>query len=129
MTFDDDIEWVRTVKAWTPAKTLKSEPCPSVNPQPKIGHWIVKGDKQEGYDIAGVKTWYIQIMCDECGFINTAIEGHIGQYHYCPNCGTKMTDIQKSCSNCRYWLLDKNDENRKCEYCFNMDEWAAESEE
>ena len=35
----------------------------------------------------------------------------------------------KSCSNCKYWLLDKNDENRKCKYCFEMDEWKAESEE
>lgn len=34
----------------------------------------------------------------------------------------------KSCLNCKYWLLDKNDENRKCKYCFEMDEWAAESE-
>ena len=34
----------------------------------------------------------------------------------------------KSCSNCKYWILDKNDENRKCKYCFEMDEWVAESE-
>lgn len=37
--------------------------------------------------------------------------------------------IDKSCSNCKYWLLDKDDENRKCKYCFEMDEWAEESEE
>ena len=35
----------------------------------------------------------------------------------------------KSCSNCKYLLLDKNDENRKCRYCFDMDEWADEKEE
>ena len=63
---------------------------PPVNPQPKIGHWIIKGGKEQGYDIGGVKTWYIQIMCSECGFIKTAIEGHTGQYHYCPNCGAKI---------------------------------------
>ena len=56
----------------------------------KSGHWITKEGKEQGYDIAGVKTWYIQIMCNECGFIKTAIEGHTGQYHYCPNCGAKM---------------------------------------
>ena len=56
----------------------------------KTGHWITKEGKEQGYDIAGVKTWYIQIMCNECGFIKTAIEGHTGQYHYCPNCGAKM---------------------------------------
>lgn len=37
--------------------------------------------------------------------------------------------IDKSCSNCKYWLLDKDDENRKCKYCFEMDEWVAESED
>ena len=35
----------------------------------------------------------------------------------------------KSCSNCKYWLLDKNNENKKCKYCFAMDEWVAESED
>ena len=70
---------------------------PSVNPQePKMGHWIDKDGKEQGYDIAGIKTWYIQIMCSECGFIKTAIEGHTGQYHYCPNCGCRMFEPQES---------------------------------
>ena len=63
---------------------------PPVNPQPKTGHWIIKDGKEQGYDISGVKTWYIQIMCSEFGFIKTAIEGHTGQYHYCPTCGAEM---------------------------------------
>ena len=60
------------------------------------GHWIIKDDKEQGYDIGGVKTWYIQIMCSECGFIKTAIEGRTGQYHYCPNCGCRMVEQQES---------------------------------
>lgn len=64
--------------------------------EPKTGHWITKDGKEQGYDIGGVKTWYIQIMCSECGFIKTAIEGHTGQYHYCPDCGTKMVEPQES---------------------------------
>ena len=56
----------------------------------KTGHWIIKGDKKQGYDICGVKTWYIETMCSKCGFINTAIEGHTAQYNYCPECGAKM---------------------------------------
>ena len=40
----------------------------------------------------------------------------------------KAESDDKSCSNCKYWLLDKNDENRKCRYCFDVDEWVAESE-
>lgn len=67
---------------------------PSVQPKPKTGHWIIKEGREQGYDIAGIKTWYIQIMCDKCGFIKTAIEGHTGQYHFCPNCGAKMESPQ-----------------------------------
>lgn len=70
---------------------------PSITPQePKTGHWIAKNSKEQGYDIGGVKTWYIQIMCSECGFIKTAIEGYTGQYHYCPSCGAKMVETQES---------------------------------
>lgn len=63
--------------------------------EPKTGHWIVKEGREQGYDIAGIKTWYIQIMCDKCGFIKTAIEGHTGQYHFCPNCGARMKSEDK----------------------------------
>ena len=63
--------------------------------EPRKGHWIVKDGTEEGYDIGGVKTWYIQIMCNKCGFIKTAIEGHTGQYHFCPNCGADMRGEQE----------------------------------
>lgn len=67
---------------------------PSVTPKQKTGRWIIKDGKEQGYDIAGVKTWYIQIMCDKCGFIKTAIEGHIGEYKFCPKCGQpKMQEV------------------------------------
>ena len=36
---------------------------------------------------------------------------------------------EKSCSNCKFWHLDENDENRRCRYCSRQDEWQAESEE
>lgn len=35
----------------------------------------------------------------------------------------------RSCSNCKYWTLDINNENRKCKYCFEMNEWMAENED
>ena len=70
------------------------EDLPSVTPQPKMGRWITKDGKEQGYDIGGIKTWYIQIMCDKCGFIKTAIEGHTGQYKFCPNCGAKMLEVK-----------------------------------
>lgn len=69
---------------------IRNAPSVTPQPQPKTGRWIIKQGKEQGYDIAGIKTWYIQILCSECGFIKTAIEGHVGQYHYCPNCGAKM---------------------------------------
>ena len=71
------------------------EDLPPVTPQPKMGHWIIKDGKEQGYDIAGIKTWYIQIMCDKCGFIKTAIEGHTGQNKFCPKCGAKMQEVEK----------------------------------
>lgn len=47
---------------------------PSVNPQPKTGHWI---PIQESVGIFRYK-------CDKCGRYNRAISD------YCPNCGAKM---------------------------------------
>ena len=92
----DTIDWLKSVTK-TDGITFETgfkqilydiEQMPSVTPQPRKGHWIVKNGTEEGYDIGGVKTWYIQIMCNKCGFIKTAIEGHTGQYHFCPNCGS-----------------------------------------
>lgn len=75
-------------------RTIKA--LPPVSPTRPKGEWIIKDGKEDGYDIGGVKTWYIQIMCDKCGFIKTAIEGHTGQYHFCPNCGADMRQAERS---------------------------------
>ena len=47
------------------------KPLPSVNPQPKIGHWI-----EDEYEM---KVW-----CSECGEENDMCS------KYCPNCSAKM---------------------------------------
>lgn len=71
--------------------TSRPSHCPLTEiEERKVGKWIVKDGRERGYDIAGIKTWYIQIMCNKCGFIKTAIEGHTGQYNFCPNCGAEM---------------------------------------
>ena len=63
--------------------------------QPKAGKWLIAPDEEPGYDIAGIKTWYKIATCSECGFIKPMIEYHIGQYKYCPNCGTKMQEVEE----------------------------------
>lgn len=65
---------------------------PSVNPQPKAGHWSRK-TKVDAYDIAGVKTWGIKCQCDRCNFKHIVIED-FGYYNYCPNCGARMVEKQ-----------------------------------
>lgn len=69
-------------------------------PQPKTGYWIVKDGKQLGYDIGGVKTWYIQIMCSNCRFIKVAIEGRTDMYQFCPNCGQPKIKVKSEVKIC-----------------------------
>ena len=30
-----------------------------------------------------------------------------------------------SCTNCKSWILDNDDPNRRCKYCVDMDEWKS----
>ena len=54
------------------------------------GEWVIVVDRTEMYDKEGVKTWGILFQCNQCGFVLNAIEGHTGQYNYCPSCGAQM---------------------------------------
>ena len=54
------------------------------------GRWVEVVDRTEMYDKEGVKTWGMLFQCNQCGFVLNAVEGHTGQYNYCPNCGAKM---------------------------------------
>lgn len=54
------------------------------------GEWIEVEVFPESYNIEGVKTWSSEMQCDQCGFRHTAIEGHMAQYNFCPNCGARM---------------------------------------
>ena len=58
--------------------------------------------------------------CNTCGQ-KCAIK-----YHGCSN-WTPIVE-EKSCSDCKFWCLNENDENRRCKYCYRQDEWQAESE-
>ena len=52
---------------------------PSVNPQPKTGHWIEH--KHNGI---------AHIECSEC--LSWFLRSHLLRNSYCPNCGSKMED-------------------------------------
>lgn len=54
------------------------------------GKWIEVEVFPESYDIYGFNTWSSEMQCNQCGFRHTAIEGHMAQYNYCPNCGADM---------------------------------------
>ena len=63
--------------------------------EPKTGEWIEVEVFHEVYDVEGVKTWGSEMQCDQCGFRHTAIEGHMAQYNFCPNCGARM-EVRKN---------------------------------
>ena len=80
----------------------------------KTGHWIE-------HEIEDTLRW---LECSNCHY-----ETYNVKHNYCMNCGIKMKVEEKSCSNCIFWGLDKNDENRRCQYCYNQDEWQEGSED
>lgn len=55
------------------------------------GRWVV-GDSLPMHDIAGNLSWGNWYTCNQCEFKTYAIERHITQYNYCPNCGAKMDE-------------------------------------
>lgn len=69
-------------------ETLEDLPPADVAPV-RHGRWIV-GDSLPMHDIAGNLSWGNWYTCNQCEFKTYAIERHITQYNYCPNCGAKM---------------------------------------
>ena len=64
--------------------------APTVQADRPHGEWVEVVERTEQYDREGVKTWATLYQCSNCGFVLNAIEGHIGQYNFCPNCGCVM---------------------------------------
>lgn len=73
------------IKAWHKTEFIPSEDVAPV----RHGRWIV-GDSLPMHDIAGNLSWGNWYTCNQCEFKTYAIERHITQYNYCPNCGAKM---------------------------------------
>lgn len=68
---------------------IDTEPTADVRENVR-GEWVIVVDKTEMCDKEGVKTWGSLCQCNKCGFVLNAVEGHIGQYNFCPNCGADM---------------------------------------
>lgn len=66
--------------------------APTVQADRPHGEWVEVVERTEQYDREGVKTWATLYQCSNCGFVLNAIEGHIGQYDFCPNCGADMRE-------------------------------------
>ena len=71
------------------AEQIDNQPTADVRENVK-GRWVEVVDRTEMYDKEGVKTWGMLFQCNQCGFVLNAIEGHTGQYNYCPSCGAQM---------------------------------------
>ena len=74
---------------------IKVQKLPSVTPQPKTGHWIGHREHCENLGVIpsglGAYEW-----CSECDCGIDVREWHKNHYNYCPNCGAKMFESQKS---------------------------------
>ena len=69
---------------------------PSVNPQPKMGHWIMPVQDDGMSDPI-----YYQVRCSKCGCDLDSQTWHMelhqyGADKYCPNCGAKMVEQYES---------------------------------
>ena len=78
---------------WTREQTYNAIFClPSADVAPvRHGRWV-DVDRMQMHDLHGVLTWGNSFKCTECQFKTFAVEGHITQYKYCPNCGAKMDE-------------------------------------
>ena len=83
---DDIADFNFEIDAWK--KDFSNIPSADVAPV-RHGRWIV-GDSLPMHDIAGNLSWGNWYTCNQCEFKTYAIERHITQYNYCPNCGARM---------------------------------------
>ena len=72
-------EWGNIIKESVDVENVRQ--LPSVNPQPKTGHWIRELIRNEKGGCIGAK-----MICSECGNDNK----HDEYMDYCPNCGFRM---------------------------------------
>ena len=86
----DGIETSEEDKRDAIAELINGVPSADVAPV-RHGRWIV-GEQMPMHDIKGNLSWGNWYTCNQCEFKTYAIERHITQYNYCPNCGAKMDE-------------------------------------
>lgn len=71
----------------------KIEKAPSVNPQPKIGHWLSQSEycKMNNLIPSGLGCYF---WCSECNYGIDYKYFHLADYNYCPKCGAKMQEVK-----------------------------------
>lgn len=84
----DEFKGERWIKeAWA---DYMIEDAPTIDAAPvRHGMWV-DVDRMQMHDLHGVLTWGNSFKCTECQFKTFAVEGHMAQYRYCPNCGARM---------------------------------------
>ena len=72
------------VKGYVRLVKDRLERLPSVQPEPKEGHWILRESPDGGE----------QYECSECGVLWEFIDGtpEDNEAYFCPNCGARMDD-------------------------------------
>jgi predicted nucleic acid-binding Zn-ribbon protein len=81
MAWYDEDGWIIDGKEKLKAITDLINGVPPVTPQPKTGHWINIDETHS--------------KCDRCGAV-FEIASENGEANYCPNCGARMVEPQKS---------------------------------
>lgn len=89
---------------------------PPVNPQP-TGHWKSTIDGKP--------------ICSECGFVSESEDGYFVS-RYCPNCGCRMVNEQKSdhtCHTCKHYTKGERDGSCGSYICKGYSNWESEDKE
>ena len=99
---------------------------PPVISQPKTGHW-----EYVQYDYnPKLGNWH----CSECRCVavecvNKEEKGGIPLYKYCPQCGTKMIELQaesNKCHNCKHYTSGQRDGSCGSYICKHYSGWESE---
>ena len=91
---DNVLDEDRTIENYKELLKECYEVLPSVNPQPKTGHWISMWTEKQIHTKDGIVSE--SVKCSECDEWLTASDEYDCYGRYCPNCGARMAEPQES---------------------------------